>query len=101
MKTSICLALSVLAGCSVPDRSPPAEEEVMPDAPECIPSEAGTPKVYATASLLIPGVAWKEHLAVFNPVTLEVSEWISLDGCGDGMIDMAVDANGSILLAGA
>jgi hypothetical protein len=101
MKRLTCLALSTLAACSVPVRTGGDDEPVPPDAPACDPPESGTPKVYATASLLIPGVSWQEHLAVFDPITLEVTEWISLASCADGMLDMAVDRHGRILLAGA
>jgi hypothetical protein len=71
--------------------------------PPCAPAPAGVPVVYATASLLSSdiGNGWQEMLAVFNPLTLQVSEWIPLKSCNDTFLDMAVDSAGRILLAGA
>lgn len=101
MKQLNRLALSALAACSVPGRTGGDDEPLPPDASECDPPEVGTPKVYATGALLSQDNTWRDQLAVFDPVSLQVSEWIPLASCNDGFLDMAVDAYGKILLAGA
>jgi hypothetical protein len=117
MKRSLCLAV-VLAGCaaspspeSIIEEPAPARAAESPPPPTFEPpvcqnaKGSGEPVVYAHAALLKADAqgqrAWTNWLAVFDPQTLSVREWISLDGCKDGLIDMAVDRNGRVFLAGA
>jgi hypothetical protein len=119
MKKKTLALLVLLTGCASTYSAeiiepPPVVEEGTPPPPSfppqpCTETErtdnAGEPVVYAHAALLAPDAsgqrAWTNWLAVFDPKTLSVREWISLESCKDGLLDMAVDRKGRIFFAGA
>ncbi len=104
-----CSSTAPRDGFEEPPATPPPVEEPPPASfppPACNEtSNTGEPVVYAHAALLKKNEkgqgAWTNWLAVFDPKTLAVREWISLESCKDGLLDMAVDRKGRIFFAGA
>lgn len=61
----------------------------------------GEPLVYAHAALLTKDKRWDNYLALFDPKSMSVREWVPLDSCNDGFLDMAVDRKGRLFMSGA
>jgi hypothetical protein len=68
--------------------------------PSCLPPDFDrTPVVYANAMLGKGHEAAVDYLAVINPITLAVTDWVPLDACkAAGFLDMAVDRHGMVYL---
>ena len=91
MKPFLITLIAFLPAC--PNRGDGADGGVFADAavdgtdpvdhaPSCVPPVPGTPVVYANAALLSKeGAVWKDFLAAFDPVSLKVTEWMSLESC--------------------
>lgn len=93
---------------------PPASKDAPPPGfvppAECLSRKppGGPPVVYAHAAIATRDASgnkvWKgQSVAVFDPDKLAITEWIPLGACDEagGFVDMAVDAEGRVFMAGA